>query len=194
MAQSYSGSGKSETPSYKTKGEKLTKALVIEEVRIIEVPKVYEVPVIKTITKEQVKYDTKTASQVKYRTVEKETVKYVPKEEETTKYNVVEMDTIKYVPIELKVEKPVAVDKPYERPVIVDKEYTIASIKDMENVRKLMELLPKLSLEVDNLRTKVAALKDVKLVEKVIEAPKVQWINTPVERIVWKDVERERPK
>ena len=95
--------------------------------------------------------------------------------------------------MDVKVERPVPQDKPYERPVIVEKEYSIATIKDMDNVRKLMDLIPKLSIEVDNLRAKVEKLRKYKLVEEIIKVPKIQWIPTPTERIIWKDVERERP-
>ncbi|KKN51696.1 hypothetical protein LCGC14_0619830 [marine sediment metagenome] len=193
MPHQISGSAKAQVPTYKIKGEKLTKALVVEEIKIIEVPKTYIVPVIKTKVEEQVKYKTKVEEQVKYKTVEKPTVKYGVVEEQTTKFKVTEKETIKFVVKEVSVERPIPVDKPYERPRIVEKEYVIASIKDMENVRSLMDLVPKLVVELGELRKKMNELRDVKLVEKVIEVPRLQWITTPVERIVWKDVERNRP-
>ena len=193
MPHQISGSAKAQVPTYKIKGEKLTKALVVEEIKIIEVPKTYIVPVIKTKVEEQVKYKTKVEDQVKYKTVEKPTVKYGVVEESTTKFKVREEETIKFVAKEVSVERPIPVDKPYERPRIVEKEYVIASIKDMENVRSLMDLVPKLIVELGELRKKMNELRDVKLVEKVIEVPRLQWITTPVERIVWKDVERNRP-
>lgn len=194
MPHQIGGTAKSVTPTYKTKGEKLEKALVVEEVKIIEVPRVYHVP--KVIIKEEVqtKYNTRDEKQVRYNTVEENTIKYIPKEESTTKYVIKEEPTVKYVAKEVEVERPVLMDKPYERPVVKEKEYTIATIADMENVRKLMEALPKLVLELAEVKKKLDGIRDYKLVEKTVEVPRLQWVTTPVERIIWKDVERERPK
>lgn len=194
MGHGASGAGRTPTPTYKTKGEKLTKALVIEEVRVIEVPQEFIVPritykdqeQIKLITNEetQTKYNTKVEDTTKYNKIEKDTIEYIRKEEPTTEY----------VAKKVEVELPVPIDTPYERPVLTNKEYTIASIKDMENVRALMDLLPKMSQAIDELRKKVEGLTKYKLVEKEIDAPKINWIPTNVERIIWTDVERERPK
>ena len=194
MPHAVSGSAKAEVPTYKTKGEKLTKAIVIEEVKVIEVPRIYEVPVIKNVEKEQTKYITKVEIQTKFNTVEEETVKYVPREQDTTKYNTIEKETTKYSVREVEVEKPIPIDKPYERPRIIEKEYTIATIKDMENVRMLMDAIPKITETLKKLEEKLSGLRDYKLVEEVKKVPKLEYIPTTVERIVWKDVERERPK
>jgi len=190
MGHTISGGGKAQTPSM-IKGEKtLDSALVVEKVVIREVPRVYEVPVVKNVETMQVKLITKEEEQIRYKTVERPTVCYVVDERPTTKFNTIEEQTIKYIPIEVKVEKPLVVEKPYERPVIKEKEYTIATVKDIENLRELLELVPKLVSEVNALKSKLNEIKDYKLVEKIIDVPKIQWINTPVERVVWTDVER----
>ena len=194
MGHGMSGGGKTDTPAYKVKGEKLTKAIVIEEVKIIEVPKVYEVPKIEFVKQEQIKYTTKEETQVKYLTEVQNTTRYNVSEQTTVKFNIKEEATIKYVPKEVEVEKPVLTDVPYERPVITTKEYNIASIKDMDNIRALMKFIPEMSKAIDELRKKVESLVKYKLVEKVLDAPKIKWVPTTVERIIWKDVERERPK
>jgi len=193
MGYSVGGGGRPDTPSYKAKGEKLTKAIVIEEVKIIEVPKTYTIPIIKNVETEQVKYVTKEEEQVKYKTNEVETVKFNVKEQTTTRYEPKVEETIKFVPVEVKVEKPVVVEKDYEKPKILEKEYIVATVKDMANVRDLMALIPKLILDIASVKKELEGLRNVKLVEKIVEVPKIQWIPTPTERIVWKDVERERP-
>ena len=190
MGHTVSGGGKAQTPSILKDGKTLETALVVEKVVIREVHRMYEVPVIKNVETTQVKLVTKEEEQVKYKTTEKETVKYTPVEKETIKYNIKEEETIKYTPVEVKIEKPVVVEKPYERPVIKEKEYTIATIKDIENLRELLDLIPKLASEITSIKAKLAEVKGYKIVEKIIEAPKIQWVNTPVERVVWKDVER----
>ena len=191
MSHAISGASKPETPTYKTGGEKLTRALVVEEVRIIEVPKVYNVPVIRNVETEQIKYITKEETQVRYKEEEKSTINYVVKEEPTVKYIPREEETIRYIPIDVKVERPVLIDKPYERPVVREKEYTIATIKDIDNLRELLETIPKLATEIASLKVELDKLKGYKLVEQVVKVPKIEWINTPVERVIWKDVERE---
>lgn len=194
MPHGISGSAKQTLPTFKLKGEKLTKALVIEEVRVIEVPYEVRVPTLKTIEKEQTKYLTKIEDQTKYNTIKKDTVEYVRKEQETIKYVPTTKETIKYNVKEVEVEKPISVDKPYERPRIIEKEYTIATIKDMENVRTLMESVPKLMIMIEGIEKKLEGLRKYKLVEEIVKVPKIEYISTTVERIVWKDVERERPK
>lgn len=194
MGHGISGGGKPSAPSYKIRDEKLSKGIVIEDIRIHEVTREYVVPKVKFVEEEQIKLITHEEKQTKYITKEKDTLKYNVVEQDTIKYNIKEEGTVKYVPKEVECEKPVLIDKPYERPVITDKEYIIASVKDMENVRALMELIPEMSKAIDVLRKKVESLVKYKLVEEVVSAPRIEWVPTPVERIVWKDVPRERPK
>lgn len=190
------GGGRGTDSSLKMREEKLPQALVIKDVRVIEIDKEVIVPRIKYVDKEQTKYNTTVEDQIKYNTKVKETTRYEVNTQPTTKYNTVEESTVKYVPkvVEVPYEKPVPVDTPYERPVIHNKDYTVASITDMENVRALMKLIPEMSKGIDELRKKVESLVKYKLVEKVIDAPRIEWIPTVVERITWKDVERERPE
>jgi len=168
------------------------KALVVEDVRIlkrkfiVDVPKYQNVDQIKFITTEekQTKFITDEQSTTKYVPQEKTTVKYVPKEESTVKYTLVEK--------EYEVERPVPVDKRYERPVIVDKEYTIAIYKDVDALKELLELIPKVLKEIEEMKVEIGKIKDYKLVEEELRVPKVKWIPTEAERIVWTDVPRER--
>ena len=189
MATNIGGGGMGSQPLISGKDE-VIRALVITDVKVIEKIKEVIIPQIKYMETEQVKYVTKDEPQFKYITKELDTVKYKVKEEDTTRFVVKEEETIKYVPREVSVEKPVIVDKPYERPVIKEKEYVIATVKDIENLRELMDLVPKLITQVQNLKIDLNALRNYKLIEEVVKVPKVEWINTPVERIVWKDVER----
>jgi hypothetical protein len=189
MGCNVSGGGGDEP--LKLKDEKIN-SLVVEDVKVVK--KEYEVEVPKYVEKPQVKYVEKVENQVKYNTVEKETVKYDVKSEPTVKYDVKTEETIQYVPKEVKVEKPVPTDVVYERPVIRDKEYVIATYKDIEAIRELMKVVPELMKQLGELKTKIMNTKDVKLVEETIKVPKLSWVTREEERIVWKDVPRERCK
>lgn len=193
MGHAVSGGAKPAGPSYKTTDKKLLKALVVEDVKIIE--KTIEVPVYKLVDvpREQVKYVTTTEAQVKYEEVKKPTVVYAVKEETTTKFNVKEEDTIKYIPKEVTVERPVAVPREYERPVIKEKIVELVTYGDAAAIKSVMEVLPEVMKELKSLKQELEGIRKYKLVEQVVEAPRIQWVNTPVERIVWKDVVRRRP-
>lgn len=195
MGMGASGGGAMQNlPKLKMSTEsKLGKALVVEDIKVVEKKIIIEVPELKTVEERQIKYLTDTERQVKYSTREEPTTRYVVKEADTTKYIVKTKETIQFVPKEVHCEKPVLVDKPYERPIIKEKEYTIATIADMDNVRKLMTEIPQILNDLNEIRAKLDGLKGYKLVEEVKKVPLIQWVNTPVERIVWKDVIRERP-
>jgi len=186
------GGGTNTVPSYKTKGEKLTRALVIEDVKIVEIEKQIEVPVIKYVEKEQVVYKDVEQNQTKYITKHEDTTKYIPKDIPTTKYETIVEKTIKYIPEEVKCEKPVLVDKLYEKPVLQEKVYTIVTFQDLEAIQKLIEIVPKMLEDLSTLKTKLDSIRDYKLVEQEIKVPKILYIPTEVERVVWKDVVRER--
>ena len=192
MPHQISGGGRAEGPSYKMHDNKLTRAIVVEDVRIIE--KRVEVPVysLKEIPREQIKYETKTETQTRYVTKEVETVRYEVKEKDTTKFRVKEEETIKYIPKEIEVERPVIVPKEYEKPVVREKVVDVVSVSDLATIKTFVDYVPKLVKAVDELQKRLEKVVNYKLVEKVIEAPVIQWINTPVERIVWKDVVREK--
>lgn len=196
MPHSVSGGGKAAGPSYKIQEKKLTKALVVEDVQIIE--KTIEVPIYRLvdIPKEQVKYVTKEEEQVRYTTKEKETVKYKACEENTVKYVVREEQTTKYIPVEVgvKVERPIVVLKEYEQPVIKEKIYEVVSYGDAKAIKELKDMVPGLIADVKSLKKELDGLKKYKLVEELVKVPIIEWVSTPVERIVWKDVTRERPK
>lgn len=188
------GGGTIQTPTYKTKGEKLTKSIVIDEIKIVEETRIYPVPKVEFVPEKQIKYETTEEKQTKYVTHEEPTIKYTPKEESTIKYVPQEEKTIKYVPEEVKCEKPVCSDVPYERPVITNKEYTLVTFKDLEAIRQAMELMPQVIKNMNELVDKLTTIKNYKLVEQEIKVPKITWVPREEERIVWKDVERERPK
>lgn len=187
------GGGRPETPTYKVGEEKLTRALVIEEVKIIEVPKVYEIPVLKNVETPQTKYITKEELQIKYKIIEKETVSYVPREVDTVKFNVREEETIKYIPKEIQVERPVPVPVEYEIPIVREKIIEVVRHSDVAAMLELRDAVVVVAHALRELKKELDGMKNYKLVEKVIEVPKLQYVNVPVERIIWKDVERERP-
>lgn len=186
------GGGTASTPNYRSRDEKLQRSLVVEDVKIIEKEIVIEIPVMKNIEKEQFVYTNVEEKQVKYVIEEIACVKYVPKEEETIKYKVVESETFKYVPKEIECEKPILVNKNYERPIITEKEYTLVTFKDLEAIKEAMVLVPKMIEEIKQLKAKLVDLRNYKLVEEEIKVPNITYVPTPVERIVWKDVVRER--
>lgn len=195
------GSGGTIDVNVKYKNEKLEKSIVIEDIKIVERIVEIPVPILKNIETEQIKYITKEEAQTKYITKEEPSLKYVPYESPTMKYKVIEEATIKYVPREVECEKPVPVDKKYERPVIVDKEYEVFTVKDLEATQKVITVVPQLiqmivDLEktVTNLNEKIKSLCEYKLVEQEVKVPQITYVPTPVERIVWKDVVRERVK
>lgn len=176
-----------------TKGKQI-KALLVEDVKVLTRTVVVDVPRYKDV--EQIKFITTEEGQIKYITKEEESIKHVTKEEETVKYIPREEDTIKYklVEKEYEVERPVPVDKRYERPVLVDKEYTITTFKDVEAIRELVKMVPTLMAEIQRLKVELAGVRDYKLVEEIVRVPQIKYIPTEVERVVWKDVERERCK
>lgn len=188
------GGGTIKTPSYKLKGEKLTRALVIDEVKIVEEERVYEVPRVSFKDQEQIKLVNKEQEQIKYNTRTEETTRYIPKEETTIKYVPKEEPTTRYVVEDVKVERPVPVDKFYEKPVINKVEYNLVTFKDLEAIQKALELMPLLIENLNATVAKLAEVKDFKLVEKEVEVQRIIWKPVEAERIIWKDVERERVK
>lgn len=187
--------------------EKLNKTLVVENVTVVEVTKRIEVPTLVEVPREQIRYVTHEEDTTKYNTVLKETVRYVPRDIETMKYVVREMPTDKYIPVEKLVEVPKFVDKEFEVPKLVEKPLEVVTIKDLDNIQKLVAAIPDvvqglndavtgmvaLLEDVKTAQVEVAKLRDIKLVEEVIRVPKIEWHTVEVERVVWKDITRERP-
>lgn len=171
-------------------GTKKIHALVVQDVVIHK--RAYEVKVPRFVDEEQIRYKTKEEETIKYVPKEKQTTFFNIKEENTIKYNVREEFTTKYKVREIECERPVAVDKPYERPVITEKEYQIATYGDIKALRGLIELVPELVQTIDKLKRKIAGMKDIKLVEEVKKVPAISYTPVEVERIVWKDIPRER--
>jgi hypothetical protein len=195
MAFSASGGGGTiSTPSYKTKGEKLAKAIVIEDIKIVEKEIPVEIPKIVERVQEQIKYVTKEETQIKYIPKEEITIKFVPKEESTVKYNVKEEETVKFVPKEIQIERPVLVPKEYERPIVKEKIVDLVTYSDVNSIKELIEIVPQLKKDIKDILVQLGELRKYKLVEQEIKVPKITWVSTPVERVVWKDIERERPK
>ncbi len=174
-----------------TKKEPL-KAIVVEDVRLLKRTFIVDVPKYRTV--DQIRYNIIEENTTKYNRIEKDTTEYIRKVVETKEFIRKEEDTIKYklVEKEYEVERPVPVDKRYERPVIVDKEYIIATYKDVDALKDLLSLIPRVMNEMEMMKAELAKMKDYKLVEEVLRVPKVKWIPTKTERIVWKDVNKER--
>ena len=189
---SMSSGGGSTTPKLNVTTEKLKKVLTIEDVEIIEKKVTIEYPVLVEVPKEQIRWDTKIEEQVKYHTIIEDTKKYEVKEEGTIRYKVKDEETIRYLPIDSPIEKPIIVEKEYEKPVIVEKKYTVASVEDMENVQVLLKTIPQILKDLAHVKEKLDGIVSYKMVEKIIPAPRIEWIPTPTERIIWVDVKRER--
>ena len=189
MGQDIGGGSAASTGLKELESEKI-KALVVDDVKIRT--RVFLVDVPKYTTVDQIRYETKIEDTIRYNVVETPTTKFIPQELPTIKFTPIEEETIKYVPKDVEVERPVATDKFYERPVIKEKEYTIATIKDMENVRELMKSIPELRGMLNALAEEMKDLKRFKLVEQIVKADKVTYVPREEERIIWKDVSRER--
>jgi len=164
--------------------------LVVEDIKIKHREYEVDVPVYKD--KEQIRYVTKDEDQTKFNTVEKETIIYVPKEVETVKYQPRVEETVRYKVKEIEVEKPVMVEKPYEKPVMVSREVEIITYKDVDAIKELIGLVKDLREEVKETKKNLDEIKKYVLVEEIIRVPKINYKPTEVERIVWKDVSRER--
>lgn len=155
---------------------------IVEGAKLIKRELIVEVP--KYITSEQIKYITKEQEQIKYNTLERDTIRYNLEERRTIKYVPQEETTTKFIPKEVECEKP----------IVKIKTVSIVDYKDVDAIRSLIEEIPKLKEEMVQLKQTLDNLKDYKLVEEIIRVPKNEYVPTPVERIVWKDINRERCK
>ena len=81
------------------------------------------------------------------------------------------------------VEKDVIVERPVYKPVEV-KDVTIRKVEMPVEVPRITEKLKIVEQEY--------VVKVPKLVEEIIKVPQIKYIPTEVERIIWKDVPRER--
>lgn len=127
------------------------------------------------------------------REVEVERPKYVEREIVVTNVNVKE-ETVTTQHVEVvnkivEVSKPVFKEVVIQRPVYIDKEVADVKIKRVDlpvNVPRIVE-----KVEV---REREFEVKVPKLVEEIVKVPKIVYVPTEVERIIWKDVPRERCK
>jgi len=186
--------------------EKLNKTLVVENVSVIEVTKRIEVPQLVYIDTPQTRFVTREEDTIKFNTVLKETLRYVPKEESTTKYVVKEEPTTKFIPKEVEVEVPKWVNKEVEIPVKKEVPFEVLTIKNLEQVQSLIKSLPEIikglsdavvaitafTEDIKLAQKEVAALRGTKLVEEIIKVPRLEWHTVEAERIIWKDIPRER--
>lgn len=196
MAQNVNRPSGDDSLSYKPQGEKLKKALVVEDVRVIERKKIVDVP--------ELHYKPKEVEYEKPVIIEKETVKYNVKEKETIRYNTKEEETIKYVLRKEEVEKPVVVlktyekpvveEKRYEKPIIEEKTYEVVTPENIQAVRDLSKAVDDLNEKIPKLKENLDSIRDYKLIEEEITVPKIRWQTVRAERIEWVDVKKERPK
>jgi len=168
MGQGVSGGGGNNR--LQLKGEKI-QALVVEDVHILT--KEVEVQVPKFVEKIV------------------EVPKYVPREVIDTQITVKnETVTTQSVVVE---EKVIEVTRPIFKDVIVDRPV----YKDVE-IEKYTVKRVDLPIEVPRVTEKVKIIEKEfevlvpKMVEEIIKVPKIVYVPTEVERVVWKDVPRER--
>jgi DNA-binding ferritin-like protein (Dps family) len=92
-------------------------------------------------------------------------------------------------------ENLVEIDKPFYKEVIVEvpkfisKDVISPVIKEVEVLKEVLKVVEKIKIE-----EKVVEVIVYKLVEEIIKVPKIQYIPTEVERVVWKDIPREKCK
>lgn len=177
-------------PDEKSTTSKLSRAILVEDIKVVErelivdvprinykeVEKVIEVPVFKEVP--TLKYVVNELPTTRYNETVVPTTKYVTTEVPTTKYNVQTEATTKYVPKEVIVEKPIIHEKPLE----------VITIKDLELVKEYTKAITELSKTLPALLSQLKELKDYKLIQELIKVPKLEWITTPVERIEWVSV------
>lgn len=148
-------------------------SLVIEDVKVVE----REIYVDRPVYKEVI--------------IEVPKVKYVDEIVTVTKPKIIEetvrTQTVQVEEKTLQVERPVYTDITIERPVYKDVEVIRTTIKEQEKIIEIPRVIQKTKIIEEELVVKVP-----KLVEEVIRVPRIQYIPTEVERIVWKDVPRER--
>jgi len=186
MGQGMSGGGSAEEP--KGEVQQLGKSkLVVEQIEVIRQREVIKIPHVVYEDVPSINYIVKDEPTTRYVVQDVPTIKYIELNENTTKYNVIEDETIKYITKEVVVEKPIVVDVSYEvkyeKPVIVEKEYTVFQPKDMVLIKELATMLP-------NVLAGLEKVRNFKLVEDVIKVPKIQYVPTNVERVVWSDVHK----
>ena len=148
-------------------------ALVVEDVKVVTRTVNVDVPVYKD------------------KIIEVPKVKYVDEIITVTKPKIVE-ETVKTQNVEViektvEVEVPVFTDVAVDRPVFRDVEVLRVSIKEKEKIIEVPRVIQKTKIIEEELIVKVP-----KLVEEIIRVPRIQYVPTEVERIVWKDVPRER--
>jgi hypothetical protein len=176
MAQSISGNGEDRNESVGKITTLGSSKLVVTHVEVIKQREIIKVPEIVIEKRPTIEYVPTQETTIKYTPKEEVTIKYVPEEKKTILYTTVDKETIKYIPIEQRCEKPIVTDKIYERPVIIEKEYQIVSFKDLEAIKELIEIVPKLLVEINKLKT-------YRLVEEIIKVPKINYIPTDVFKI-----------
>lgn len=148
---------------------------------------------IATLTVQDVNLITKEVEVQVPKYVEKivEVPKYVPKEITVTDVKVVE-NTVRTQNVEveekvIQVDKPIFKDVEVERPVFKNVEVTNYTIKKIDFPVEVPRVTEKIVIK--EIPTEV---KTYTLVEEIIKVPKIQYVPTEVERVVWKDVPRER--
>lgn len=195
MGQKVSGGGGTST-QYKARDEQLSKALVIEDVRIIERQKIVDIPVMRYVEK-QVEYEKpviKEVETIKYNVVTQETTKFVPKDQETIRYVVRDVEVEKPVVVLKTYEKPIYEEVKYEKPVINERVYDVSNVKDVEVIKELILAVKELNIQLPLLKAHLDSLREYKLIEEEITVPKIQWTTVRAERIEWIPVKREMPK
>jgi len=171
MGQTAMGAGGEEDLGVKVITQKLDKKIVLEDVEIRT--KVVEIQVPRFVDKivELPIYKNKEIVVTDVKVVERE----------------VETQTFKLH------ENLVEIDKPYYKEVVVEvprfvnKDIINPIFKDTEVMREVLKVVEKIKIE-----EKVVEVTTYKLVEEIVKVPKIQYIPTEVERVVWKDVPRER--
>lgn len=141
--------------------------------RPVLVDKEYERPVIKDVIKETIRYNVK----------EQETIQFVPKLVECEKPVIV---TKEY-------EKPIIREQIYEKPIIEQKKIEVVSVDSLDAINNLVYRVEQLNKAIPELLEKLVHLVDYKLVEKVINVPKVEYHTVKVERIEWVPIKKEVP-
>lgn len=155
-----------------TKDAKI-RALVVEDIKILE--KEFEVMVPKFVEKiiEVPEYRKKE--------IVVHDVKVLPVE--------VTAETVKLVERKVPIDKPVYIDVTVEVPVFKKKEIIEPIIIQHETTIEVPRVIEKVRIE-----ERVVPITKYKLVEEMVKVPKIVYVPTTVERIVWKDVPRERCK
>lgn len=144
---------------------------VVERVYYVDIPKVRE------IEQETVKYVVKEETTVRYVPKEQPVDFYVPKKVETIQYVSREVECERPVIRDVVYERPVVYERQYERPVVTEKSYSFINEENAKLMERFAKAIQDISRELPALERKLEN-SDFRLIESVVHFLKHNGIPT----------------